>query len=195
MATAALTGVLVPAIKIWLDDRKFREQKVFEAELARQSKVIEAQATLLDDLSSLLWGFLLLSLAVTFYAKHENHQKFKVAWQTYDEKNWEYFGKIRATISAARRLTSPTTHKALMAVYDGWFRAFDTSLSDAYRQRLQPGSNGWSALHHRIYAEGVPLIDFALTGLAEELKLAGSKAESVDLTEVLGEQATTTLNM
>ena len=183
VATAALTGFLVPVIKSYLDDRKFRDQKVFEAELARQSKVIESQAKLLDDLSRLLWGFLLLSLAVTFYAKHGNHKKFEVAWQTYDEKNWEYFGNIRAAISAARRLTPPTTHKALMAVYDDWFMDFDTSLTNAYKQRLRPGSNGWSALHDRIYAEGVPRIDLALTGLAEELKLAGSKAESMDMTE------------
>jgi RNAse (barnase) inhibitor barstar len=79
-ATALLTGFLVPVIKSQLDDRKLRQQKVFESELARQSKVIESQAKLLDDLSDLLWGFLLLSLAVTFYATHESKEKFKKAW-------------------------------------------------------------------------------------------------------------------
>jgi hypothetical protein len=173
-ATALLTGFGVPWIKSRLDDQKFRQQKTFESELARQSTVLESQAKLLDDLSDLLWDFLLLSLAVTFYALHKHKEKFKKAWDTYDEKNWEYFGNIRATLSTARRLTSPTTHEALFAVYNDWFMEFDKELTRVGQLGLN--SSEWRTLHDRIYSEGVPLIDRALTELAMELKLAGSNA-------------------
>jgi hypothetical protein len=174
--TAVLTGLLVPWIKSRLDDQKFRQQKIFESELARQSTVLESQAKLLDDLSDLLWDFLLLSLSVTFYAKHKNKERFKKAWETYDEKNWEYFGNIHAALSTARRLTSPTTHEALVTVYSDWFMDFDSELTRVGRFGLN--SSEWSALHDRIYSKGVPLIEGALTELAMELKLAGNKARA-----------------
>jgi hypothetical protein len=172
LATAGLTGLLVPLIKGRIDDRKLREQKVFESELARQGKVIDAQAQLLDDLSQQLWAFLLASLEVTYYAVQNNEEKFANAWKSYDEHSWKYFGSIRATISRARRLTSPQTHDAFLAVYDKWFMDFDLQLSNLARAGTSR-PDAWSALHARIYDEGVPLIDGALADLARELKLEG----------------------
>jgi hypothetical protein len=170
LATAAITGLLVPVIKGRIDDRKLREQKVFESELARQSKVIEAQARLLEDLSQMLWGFLLLSLEVTYYATRRDEEKFQDAWRVYDASSWDYFGKIRAEISKARRLTSPETHDALLSVYDAWFMGFDLDLTSAARS-YKVGDPAWPDLHNRIYGEGVVRIDGALTDLAEELQL------------------------
>ena len=146
LATAGLTGLLVPVIKGRIDDRKLREQKIFESDLARQSKVIEAQAKLLDDLSDLLWGFLLLSLEVTYYAIQGNDEKYESAWQKYDQKSWEYFGTIRAAISRARRLTAPNTHQALLGVYDAWFMDFDLALTRMARSARDLSDTGWSAI-------------------------------------------------
>lgn len=182
LATAALTGLLVPLIKGRIDDRKYREQKIFESELARQSKVIEAQAKFLDDLSGLLWGFLLLSLEVTYYAERGDWEKFRAATEKYDAEGWEYFVKIRAEISKAHRLTSPRLRDALLRVYTDWFMSFDNELMRAVRDATESGttvgdSRAWSALHQRISADGGRQVEDVLTALAEELHLTESAAQ------------------
>jgi hypothetical protein len=179
-ATAVLTGLLVPWIKGRVDDRKFREQKVFEAELARQSKVIESQAKLLEDLSDLLWAFLLLSLEVTYYAQQHNESKFDEAWLKYDNGSWEYFGKIRAALSRARRLTSQETLEALTGVFESWFMGFDLELTQKARAGLEDSDpfHPWRDLHRRIMEDGFQRVDGALTDLAQELQLVGAGTEA-----------------
>jgi hypothetical protein len=177
LATAAITGLLVPLIKGRIDDRKFREQKVFESALARQGKVIDSQAKLLEDLSQLLWAFLLLSLEVTYYAEQSDSEKFAIAWQKYDETAWDYFGRIRAEISKARRLTSDPTYEALLSVYNTWFMDFDLDLTRMARASTLDDSE-WSVLHGRIYNEGVASVDGVLVDLASELQLTGRDARS-----------------
>ncbi len=98
----------------------------------------------------MLWGLLLLSLEVTYYASQSNVRKFENAWSKYDESSWDYFGKIRSEISKARRLTSPETHDALLDVYNAWFMDFDLELTEMANAH-SAGDPGWSALHHRIY--------------------------------------------
>jgi hypothetical protein len=171
VATAGLTGLLVPTIKGRLDDRKYREQKIFDAEIARQSKVIDAQAQLLDDLSHLLWGFLLLSLEVTYYAQQGNREKFDAAWRQYDDEGWTYFTKIRAEISKARHLTSPEIHDELLDVYARWFPALDFDLAAMARTDTPLEQTGWDDLHARIAREGAKLVEDVLNDLAEELRL------------------------
>jgi hypothetical protein len=76
--TVAFTGLLAPYILKKVDERKsrellrldevrHREQKLFEAELVRQSKIIDAQALLLDALSNLVWKFQLNIIDVSYY--------------------------------------------------------------------------------------------------------------------------------
>jgi|GEM_PF-4856469 len=55
--TAAITGVFVPLLFKWRDERKLGEQKAHEAQLARQGKIIEAQVALLENLAKQLWEF------------------------------------------------------------------------------------------------------------------------------------------
>jgi hypothetical protein len=171
VVTAALTGLLVPLVKARVDDRKFREQKVFESALARQSKVIESQAELLDSLADLLWSFLLLSLGVTYYATLGDKAKLKIAWTTYDSEAWSYFGKLRAEISKARRLTSPEIHAELLSVYEQWIvGGFDYDLTQAVKGGSGTSDEVWKELHFRIFDEGTARIDDVLNGLAEELR-------------------------
>ena len=170
VVTAGLTGLLVPAIKGRLDDRKYRGQKVFESELSRQEKVIDAQATLLKDASEAMWSFYLLSLKVTWYAASGNEARFDAAWQQWDEESWLLFGRLRAEISKARRLTSPTIHAELLNVHDIWFRRFSLQLEEMVRQR-NLGTGESVDFHNRTYRENTQLIDDALTHLAEELRL------------------------
>jgi hypothetical protein len=66
-------------------------------------------------------------------------------------------------------LTSPTTHAALLTVYNDWFMKFDKELTRVASLGLK--SSEWSALNKRIYSDSVPRIDSALNELAKELKL------------------------
>lgn len=170
VVTAGLTGLLIPVIKGRLDDRKYRDQKVFESELSRQEKVIDAQAALLKDASEVMWSFYLLSLKVTWYAASGNEKRFDAAWQEWDEESWLLFGRLRAEISNARRLTSPTIHAELLNVHDFWFRRFSLELEEMVRQR-NLGTGESMDFHNRTYRENTRLIDDALTHLAEELRL------------------------
>ena len=170
VATAGLTGLLVPVIKGRLDDRKYRDQKKFESELSRQEKVIDAQAALLKDASEVMWSFYLLSLKVTWYAASGNEERFDAAWQEWDEESWLLFGRLRAEISKARRLTSPTIHAELLNVHDFWFRRFSLELEGMVRRR-NLGTGESVDFHNRTYRENTQLIDDALTHLAEELRL------------------------
>jgi hypothetical protein len=177
VVTAGLTGLLVPLVKARVDDRKFREQKIFESDLARQGKVIDAQAALLESLSDLLWSFLLLSIGVTYYAMQGDKAKLKAAWATYDTEAWSYFGKLRAEISQARRLTSPELHAELLSVYEQWFMGFDLDLTQAVKGGSDVSADAWRELHFRVYREGTTVIDDVLTRLAEELRLVeGARA-------------------
>lgn len=72
LITAALTGVLVPVVSGWLSEARFREQKVFEAELQRQRDIVSAQSDLLKRLSALLWEFQLMNIDVSFYKINGN---------------------------------------------------------------------------------------------------------------------------
>jgi hypothetical protein len=170
VVTAVLTGLLVPVIKGRLDDRKYRDQKVFESELSRQEKVIDAQAALLKDASEAMWSFYLLSLKVTWYAASGNEERFDAAWQEWDEESWLLFGRLRAEISKARRLTSPAVHAELLNVHDTWFRRFSLELEGMVRRR-DIGTGESVDFHNRTYRENTKLIDDVLTRLAEELRL------------------------
>jgi hypothetical protein len=161
---------LVPIVKGRLDDRKFREQRIFESRLARQGKVIDAQAKLLDDLSELFTGFLLLMLSITFYASHENAVKADKAFRDYDEKAWEYFMKLRVEIDKAQRLTSTVMYEALTAVYREFFQAFDLELVQA-AANTPIDSFVWKVLHDKIQLEGKPRVNAVLADLAAELRL------------------------
>src|SRR5690348_5015161 len=70
LSTAGLTGLLVPYILKVIDNRKQREQKQYEAELTRQSKIIDAQVQLMERLSDALWEYQLLAITVTYYQSY-----------------------------------------------------------------------------------------------------------------------------
>ncbi len=160
-------------MKARLDDRRYREQKLFESELARQAKVIDAQATLLDGLSDLLWGFLLAALGVTYYAERGDQAKLTEAWARYDAEAWAFFARLRAETSKAQRLTSHDVYEELLLLNE-WFKPFDAQLTDAVASGLGTGADAWTQLSRRSLGEGPALVDGVLTRLAQELRLTPS---------------------
>ncbi len=175
-ATAALTGVLVPLIKGYMDDRKFRQQKLFEAELARQGKVIEAQVQLLESLAQLLWDFQLLAIAVTYYKTLPDEKRYQLAFDEYDKQSWVFFSKIRTEISKARRLTSERTYQGLLKYYEDWLMKNDNALMSLVKRHAS--HEDWLN-HHNLLFNGAEETDRVMTQLAEEFRLVGQgrKAE------------------
>ena len=176
VATAALTGVLVPLIKGYMDDRKFRQQKLFEAELARQGKVIEAQVQLLESLAQLLWDFQLLAIAVTYYKTLPDEKRYQLAFDEYDKQSWVFFSKIRTEISKARRLTSERTYQGLLKYYEDWLMKNDNALMSLVKRHAS--HEDWLN-HHNLLFNGAEETDRVMTQLAEEFRLVGQgrKAE------------------
>jgi hypothetical protein len=170
IATAVLTGLLVPVLKARLDERRYRDQKVFESDLARQAKIIDAQAAFLDELSELLWGFLLRALALTYYAERRDAARLEEAWTQYDAEAWPFYARLGVETSKAPRLTTAEIKDELEALRD-WFQAFDLELASAY----ETGADALASSERRQrVAEGAARVEGALTRLAHELRLAPS---------------------
>ena len=84
--TALVTGFGVPFILKRIDERKARDQKRFDADLARQAKLIDAQVTLIEDFARLVWEFQLSLINVTFY-RGMNPDVYDRVRQSYDERS------------------------------------------------------------------------------------------------------------
>jgi len=117
--TAIITGILVPYINAKLSDKKFKEQRLFDAAMARQAKIIDAQNELLSDLETIVNSFQLRALAVAWYiTSNKNFTLHKASKKEYEDKAWEFFGKMQNLIGKASRLTSPGVHKELQKFYE-----------------------------------------------------------------------------
>jgi hypothetical protein len=180
LSTAALSGFLVPYILKQVDARKLKEQKAiderknyeqkaFEADLVRQSKVLEAQAQLLESLAKQLWEFQLLALAVSYYKIHHDEVKYENALKEYDEKAWMYFATLRAEISKALYLTSSETYHSLLGLYKRELISLDSSLMRLVREDAK--HEEWTA-HHDFQGSIANKTDQVLDLLAEELRLS-----------------------
>jgi hypothetical protein len=171
LITAALTGVLVPAIAGWLSEARFREQKVFEAELQRQRDILSAQSELLKSLSKLSWEFQLMNIDVSFYKLNKNKIAYSRAVEKYQSKAGEILGLIRAEMSTSRRLVSPFMQQKLSKLYFETLLPIDASIE----QLIQKGDAKqaeWNRQHNASFVDAQKQIDDVLTELAVELKLA-----------------------
>ncbi len=171
LLTAVLTGLLVPYVKARMDDRKLKDQKRFEADLARQSKVIESQVLLLDRLAELLWGFQFSCLEVSYYGMTSNQARFEAAMKKYDRQAWDYFLRIGTETGKALRLVTSNSHAKLKDFYDSWMINTDNSIARLYAKPAT--EDEWEQHHHAIFVEGAARINDVLGQLAHELRLVG----------------------
>jgi ABC-type Fe3+ transport system substrate-binding protein len=102
---AMLTGIVVPIVKFYMNKNRFKQEKLFEADLSRQEEIVKARSKFLQDLADPLWQFQLLALQVSYY--HDSSDtKFQTAWEEYDRQSWQYLTKIRALVGGSRWFTS-----------------------------------------------------------------------------------------
>lgn len=116
--TAVLTGLIVPYISKKMDEMKAKSQKSFEADIARQDKIIEAQSRLIDDISRILWQWRYLSIKVAYYGSSDNNEKYDMIKKEYDESIWNILNQFRNEITKARMLASDDSYQKLLNFYE-----------------------------------------------------------------------------
>jgi hypothetical protein len=168
--TAMLTGLLVPIIKGRMDARK-----------AQQTKIIDAQAELLDGLTEILWEFRMLVSQIAYYRERGDTERYGAAFKAYDRRGWDVFARFRTLVSIGRRLTSGTVHTDLMRLYEKTLTPIDEEINELAGQdreslRLEGTllvdiDEKWQALHDRIRFKLTDELEAVLIRLALELRL------------------------
>jgi hypothetical protein len=170
--TATLTGLLVPTIRGLMDGRRFKQQKQYEAEIARESAIIEAQVQLLEDLSHLLWKFILSMIAVSFYALNGDHERAETAFEQYSDSVGDQLGGVQAELSKANRLV-PTERVNEFQEFYRLLLSLDVELLTLTRSGWE--SPGWSVQHRKAFEAQAPLAT-ALSNLAADMRLAAPES-------------------
>ena len=159
---------MVPFILKQTEHRKAIAQKLKEAQLVRQQKVIEAQ--FLDAISDLLWKWRYLSIKVTYYGSEEASERYTDAKTEYDKEIWTLFHAVRTQISKSRRLVSNSAYDDLLQFYE-LMVTLDKDLrriglNEPVERPLQ-----YTKINARIYGEVSSQVDQQLDALARQLKL------------------------
>jgi lipopolysaccharide export LptBFGC system permease protein LptF len=189
--TALLTGFVVPYILKRIDEqrerqrqeveeRKLREQEIFEAELARQSKIIESQAILLENIAQIIWEFQSLACEVTYYFLENHRERYFAAVDKYDIESWKLLTQIRTEISKSRRLVSDETHRKLLTFYMETLISLDTDLARIMKSKTELTDwdqyraatfQAWAELHQRVFHDLGAKNDALINLLAAEFRL------------------------
>jgi hypothetical protein len=186
LLTASLTGVLVPLLFRRIDERRNREQKEFEAELSRQSKIIDAQVRLLEDLSGLLWQYQLLLIQVPYYRQFPERSLYPAALKAYEENSGKLLSKIRAEISKALRLTPHSIYQELKDLYYQQLLELDLEVTQlaASDEKQQDRTGEWRKLNRYAVYELSEIVDNIVNRLASELNLKASTFNHASREEV-----------
>jgi len=168
--TALITGFGIPYVLKRVEERKLREQKKFEADLLRQSKILEAQSKLLDDLSGLLWKWRYLAKKVVYYGAEENMERYDRAKKEYDEIVWDILNEFRAEISKSRRLVSERAYERLDSLYKYVVHDIDLKISGIIRSDKLDVRRS-EEMAERFSDEVSKKLDDAMDELASELAL------------------------
>jgi RNAse (barnase) inhibitor barstar len=168
--TALLTGFGIPYVLKRIEERKLREQKKFEADLVRQSKIIEAQSKLLDALSGLLWNWRYLAKKVVYYGAEENMERYDSAKKQYEEDIWGILYEFRIEISKSRRLVSETAYARLDSLYKYVVGEIDVKISDIIHANELDAKKS-KEMAKRFSVEVSKKLDDSIDDLASELNL------------------------
>jgi hypothetical protein len=188
--TAVVTGLLVPYIlkvvderkaqrQKEIDDRRLRDQKQYEAVLVRQSKIIDAQVQLLDNLATLLWEYQLLAIEVSYFDPIGQYDLYSNAVKEYDKKTAKTFARIRAEISKALHLTSTETYEELKRLYYEELIPLDKKLYVLMKNQniAKERIIDWMDFNNYAVYTLADKTDEILNNLAKELRLKGGVAE------------------
>jgi hypothetical protein len=174
LLTALLTGLLVPYLLKVVDDRKSIRQQEREAARARQSKIIDAQAKLLDDLTQQLWRWRYLCIRLTYYGGQGMTDRLKQAEEDYEREIWEVLNNIRNEISRSRHLVTEHAYKKLLVFYKEDMITLENKINSTRREeRDRDKRAAFLVINSQIFDDVTTSIDQMLNELAEEMKLTG----------------------
>lgn len=174
LLTALLTGLLVPYLLKVVDDRKSTRQKEREAALARQSKIIDAQSKLLDDLSQQLWRWRYLCIRLTYYGGQGMRDRLKQAEEDYEREIWDVLNDILNEISRSRRLVTERAYQKLLTFYKHDMIALENKINSVRREEREIDKRAaFLLINRQIFDDVTTSIDQMLNELAEEMKLTG----------------------
>nr|WP_314863569.1 hypothetical protein [uncultured Undibacterium sp.] len=170
LVTALLAGLIAPLILKIVEAQKAESLKRLEAALSRQTKVIEAQSTLLDELTRAIWGWRYLIMRVTYAGSSGSQDSLNAAWNDYSDKVWDSLHDIRVQITRSRRLVSQTAYESLQDEYKRIVE-IDRRLSGI--MQLDPNEYQYSLadMNNEIYTTVSEAFDAALYMVATEVQL------------------------
>jgi hypothetical protein len=156
------------------DQRRDRDKMSFEAGLAREQKVIDAQAQFLADLSRTLFATLQLIKEVSYY-HDQNEGYFHQSRKKYHERAGESFTEVRAVMGRALWL-APSSYDDLINFYFNILVPADKKLLSLENAKMagddQPDS--WSAFNDYLVFDFSQEIETLISRLAEAMELKAS---------------------
>jgi hypothetical protein len=170
LLAALVTGFGIPYVLKRIEERKLLQQKKFEADLARQSKIVEAQSKLLEDITQVLWKWRYLAKKVVYYASGKNKKLYQTAKTEYNEKVWDVLDEFRVVISRSRRLVSERAYEDLCLLYKYVVHDLDRKVSDIIEMDV-PNINEALELGSRFSKEVSQKLDDEIDSIADEMEL------------------------
>lgn len=171
LLTALISGLGIPYLLKVVEDRKLRKQKQFEADLARQGKLIDAQSKLLDDLTQILWKWRYLAKSVVYYRSRSDKERYDAARKQYEDNVWNLLNEFRTEISRSRRLVSEGAFQNLNSLYDYVVHDLDLKISNLISEDTPDVPEDFRKMADRFSEEVSKRLDEALNDLASELHL------------------------
>jgi hypothetical protein len=179
VVTALLAGLIVPLVLKIVEARKAETMKLFEAALARQGKIIDSQASLLDDLTKALWAWRYQLMRVTYAGAEKTEEALAIAWNAYDSTMWDSLHAIRVQTTRSRRLISQQAHLDLLKLY-GRIVEVDQRLCQAMQLDVDVRRRELGDLNHEVLSQISKEIDDSLHMVAIEVRLVSSQATTGD---------------
>lgn len=127
---ALVTGWGVPVVLGRIDARKQREQKEFQASIARQGKLLDSQSALLDEITRIVWAWRYLAKRVVYYGSRGDHAQYETAKSLYEDGVWILLHGLRTQTSKARRLVSDKAFEKLNEFYIYMVHDVDLQISE-----------------------------------------------------------------
>jgi hypothetical protein len=201
LTTAALSGFLVPFILNRVQIQNQQRQKQFDADLARQTKVIEEQAALIERFSTALWEFQLALIAPLYYGQWPSLKVQTAEIGAYEEAAKKYLsdagsllGSIRAEIGKAVRLVPHELWLNLRNLYYEELLRLDQSVTDLISTGLtDENSSEWRRTNTYAVTRLAEIIDTTIDEIAEKLQLK-YKQEDIGSEAATNAKAASTLS-
>jgi hypothetical protein len=177
LATALLSGFLVPFILNKVQARSQQRQKQFEADLARQTAVIEEQVALIDRFSTALWEFQLTLIAPLYYGQFSHiparePEAYQQAAKKYHSEAGGILGSIRAEIGKAVRLVPREHWLKLRSLYYEELLAIDLRVTPLILSGpTDADSEEWRRTQDYAVNTLAEIVDTTVDQLAETLQL------------------------